>query len=154
ILTVSNLLVDGVPGFNEGFFATNSLPFTVPMNGSVAIGVVASNLVAGSNEVTLSIVTDGARQTLDVDVRNVVSAPPPVIIFSTDPPGMVLRIDGTNLVGPVAYTIRDDTNGPDVWSSASDHVVEALQTNVVSGQVFFFSTWDPVEDRVFALNTS
>ncbi|MBK8001977.1 MAG: choice-of-anchor D domain-containing protein [Verrucomicrobia bacterium] len=148
-LTVSNLLVDGFPGFNEGFVATNAVPFSIPISGSRLIGVVSSNLVVGTNEASLSVISDGARQSLDVNLRAVVQPAPVVVSFETVPPGLTLRIDGSNVVGPVSRTIRTGTAMAGDWAMGSAHSVVAVETQLVNGVTYSFAGWLPFEEASF-----
>lgn len=148
-LTVSNLLVDGFPGFNEGFIATTTVPFSIAPSGSRSISVISSNLVAGTNVASLSIISDGARQSLNVDLRSVVQPKPVVASFETVPPGLVLSIDGTNVVGPVTRTIRTGGEVAGDWSLGSVHAVVAAESQVVNGVKYSFAGWLPFEEPAF-----
>ena len=148
-LTVSNLLVDGFPGFNEGFLATTAVPFTIPINGSRLIGLVSSNLVVGTNEASLSIISDGARQSLNVDLRSVVQPAPVIISFETVPPGLAVTIDGTNVPSPATRAVRLVQGSAGDWSIGSPHTIVAVETQVVNGVTFTFAGWLPFEEPSF-----
>ena len=148
-LTVSNLLVDGFPGFNEGFLATTAVPFTIPINGSRLIGLVSSNLVVGTNEASLSIISDGARQSLNVDLRSVVQSAPVIISFETVPPGLAVTIDGTNVPSPATRAVRLVQGSAGDWSIGSPHTIVAVETQMVNGVTFTFAGWLPFEEPAF-----
>lgn len=149
VLNVSNLLVNGLPGFNDDFRPTNAVPFTIPINGSVIIGIMASNSIVGTNVATLGIVSDGALQSLNLELRNVVTPRPVVISFATEPPGLLLSIDGTNVAAPASYQVRLNANGAGDWDIGSLHTVSAPETQLVNGVTFNFAGWLPFEERTF-----
>lgn len=148
-LTVSNILVDGVAGFNNGFRVTTATPFSVAINGSNTITVVASNLVAGARNAELQILSDGAARTVAMGVRAAALAPPEVVMFQTDPPGLPLRINGVLQTAPVAYTVCVGATAPYEWEVGSTNVIEALASTNVNGQEMLFAGWLPSADRVW-----
>jgi photosystem II stability/assembly factor-like uncharacterized protein len=139
VLNVSNLLVDGLPGFQEGFRPTNTVPFSLAVGASRAIGVIASNLVVGTNEARLSIVSDGALQSLNVSLRSVVTPTPVVVSFATDPPGLGLRIDNTNVAAPANFTVRQGPDDAGSWDIGSFHAIEAPELQIINGVTYAFS---------------
>src|SRR5207244_1309203 len=91
ILVISNLVIDGVPAPSEGFRILHTLPIVLPVNGSINLSIVADNPTIGTNSLIMDIVSDGALQSLPVELRSVVVPPPNVVVFNTDPPGMLLQ---------------------------------------------------------------
>jgi photosystem II stability/assembly factor-like uncharacterized protein len=148
-LSVSNLLVDGLPGTNESFRVSTAVPFSVAANGSRLITIVTSNLVVGTNEATLSIVSDGVLQSLNVELRSVVTPAPRVVSFLTDPPGLSLVVDGLTVTAPISRMVRAGAAANE-WEIGSLHAITALETQVVNGVTFVFDGWLPFEERGFA----
>jgi len=148
-LTVSDFLVDGVSRTNSGYRITNAIPFTLAVNASRPIGIIALNPESGPTNATLSIISDGAAQSVNVQLRSSAALPPQVVTFQTDPPGLTLRVDGVTLTSPVSYTIAEDASGPNEWFPDSTHTIEAFDFQTVNGQTFAFESWENGQDQIF-----
>jgi photosystem II stability/assembly factor-like uncharacterized protein len=148
-LTVSDLVIDGISRTNSSFRVTNTIPFALAVNASMQIGVVALNSDSGPTNATLAVISDGAAQTMNVVLRSTAVSPPQVVTFQTDPPGLALRIDGTNATAPVSFTVTQDANDPGEWLPDSTHSIEALDLQTINGQTFAFGSWDSGQDRLF-----
>jgi len=104
---------------------------------------------AGTSGATVRA-SDGALQSLNVALRSVVTPKPTVVSFATDPLGLTLRIDGTNVTSPANYTVRPTTNDVGDWDIGSFHSIQALETQLVNGVTFTFAGWLPFEEMAFS----
>lgn len=148
-LVVSRFSVNGAETGNTDFKVTTSLPMTLSPGSGRTVSVVAFNRAAGPVSAELTIDNDGIDPSVSMELRSQVPLPPAVIAFTTDPPGMTLRIDGATLTAPVAYTIVEHSAGSGEWLAGTAHTIEALASQNVAGQEFAFVDWVPAESRVF-----
>lgn len=148
-LVVSRVAVDGSDPGNGDFKVTTSLPLSIRPGNSGTISLVAYNRAAGLCSANLDLVTDGIDPNVSVELRSTAVAPPSVVAFKTDPPGLSVTIDGVTRVAPLAFTVRQGASGPADWEQDSLHDITVATNQTVNGQQFHFVAWSPAEERTF-----